>query len=85
MEEKELGKVTHYFGKIGVAVIQVTGDVVLKKGDKIHVKGATTDFEHTVKSMQVDHKDVEEAKKGDDIGLKVPDVCREHDAVLKIE
>lgn len=83
MEEKEIGKITHYFGKIGVCVIQVTAEG-LKKGDKIHVKGATTDFEQTVDSMQVDHKEVPEAKKGDGIGMKVLSPCREHDQVYKV-
>jgi translation elongation factor EF-1alpha len=84
MEEKELGKVTHYFGKISVAVVEVTEDEVLKKGDKIHVKGATTDFEQQVDSMQVNHQDVEEAKKGDAIGLKVDEAVRENDQVFKV-
>jgi putative protease len=83
MEEKELGKVTHYFGKISVAVVEVTADEVLKKGDKIHIKGATTDFEQQVGSMQVNHQDVEEAKKGDAIGLKVDEPVRENDQVFK--
>jgi translation elongation factor EF-1alpha len=84
MEEALLGKVTHHFSKIGVGVIEITGDVTLKKGDTIHVKGATTDFEQKIESMQVNHKEVIEAKKGDAFGLKVKGPVREHDAVYKV-
>ena len=76
---KEVGKITHYFEKIGVAVIEVTGK--LKAGDKIRIKGNTTDFEQDIDSMQVEHEQVKEAKKGDAIGMKVKDRVREHDVV----
>lgn len=81
--EKEIGKITHYFTKIKVAVIQLSGK--LKEGDKIHIKGATTDFKQPVKSMQVEHEKIKEAKPGDDVGLKVKDAVREMDVVYKIE
>jgi putative protease len=84
MEEAGLGKVTHYFSKIGVAVIEITTHENLKKGETIHIKGATTDFEQKVDSMQVDHKEVAEAKKGDAFGLKVKGPVREHDIVYKV-
>lgn len=84
MEEKLVGEVTHYFTNLGVAVIKVVkGD--LKTGDKIHVKGATSDFEQSVDSMQVEHKDVEKAKKGTMFGLKVLQQVREGDSVYKVE
>ena len=83
MEEKEIGKITHYFGKIGVAVIELKGG--LKAGDKIHVKGATSDFEQAVGSMQIDHQEVPEAKQGDSVGLKVNESVRQGDLVFKIE
>ncbi len=83
MEEKEVGKVAHCFGKIEVCVVQITKEG-LKKGDKIHIKGATTYFEQTVESMQINHKDIVEAKKGDGIGLKVKQPVREQDVVYKI-
>lgn len=82
-EEREVGAVSHYFTNISVAVIEITD--TLKKGDKIHIKGATSDFVQTVDSMQVDHKEVEEAKPGDDIGMKVAEHVREHDKVFVVE
>ena len=82
MGEEEIGKVTHYFTKIGVAVIEVTGN--LKVGDTIHIKGATSDFTQKVDSMQVEHKNVDEAKAGDSVGLKVAEHAREGDTVYKV-
>ena len=83
MEEKLIGKITHYFTNIGVGVIEITkGD--LKVGDKIHIKGATSDFEQTVDSMQIEHENIEKAKKGDAIGLRVDQQVREGDQVSKI-
>ncbi len=79
-EEKLIGKITHYFTNIGVGVIELAqGD--LKVGDKIHIKGATSDFEQTVSSMQVEHESVETAKKGQAVGLKVDQQVREGDEV----
>jgi len=83
MEEKLIGKITHYFTNIGVGVIEITvGD--LKVGDKIHIKGATSDFEQTIDSMQIEHESIEKAKKGDAVGLKVDQQVREGDQVFKI-
>ena len=79
---KEVGAVEHYFSNISVAVIKLTG--TLKIGDKIRIKGATSDFTQNVDSMQVNHKEIEEAKPGDDIGMKVAEHAREHDKVYKI-
>lgn len=81
-DEKKIGKVTHYFSKIGVGVMELSGE--LKVGDKIHIKGATTDFEQKVDSMQIEHENVEKAKKGQSIGLKVSEPVREHDKVYKV-
>lgn len=80
-KEKEIGKIFSYFSKIGVAAIKLTG--VLKVGDTIHIKGATTDFEQKVDSMQTDNKPIKSAKKGDDIGIKVKDRVRPNDKVYK--
>ena len=80
MEEKLIGKITHYFTNIGVGVIEVTKGQ-LKVGDKIHIKGATTDFEQTIDSIQIEHEDVEKAKKGEAAGLKVEQQVREGDEV----
>ncbi|MBW2975756.1 translation elongation factor-like protein [Candidatus Woesearchaeota archaeon] len=79
---KEIGKVTHYFTNIDVAVIELSGK--LKVGDKIRIKGATSDFEQKVDSMQIEHKSIKEAKKGQGIGMKVKEHAREHDVVYKI-
>ncbi len=81
--EKLIGKVTHYFNKIGVAVIEITEDEI-NIGDTIHIKGHTTDFKQLVNSMQVEHKPVEKAKKGESIGMKVDSPVHEHDQVYKI-
>ena len=60
MKEKLIGKITHYFTNIGVAVVEITA-AGLKAGDKIHVRGATSDFEQAVDSMQVEHENVDKA------------------------
>jgi len=62
MEEKLIGRITHYFTNIGVAVVELT-DGKLSVGDKIHIKGATSDFEQMIDSMQIEHESVEKAKK----------------------
>ena len=79
MEEK-IGEITHYFGHIPAGIIKLTG--TLKKGTKIHIKGATTDFTQEVTSMQVDHKDIEEAKKGKEIGIEIDQKVRDGDEVF---
>jgi len=79
MGEKEIGKIKHYFSKISVAVIELTG--TLKVGDTIKVKGASSDFTQNVDSMQIDHKEIEEAKAGQSIGMKTAEPVREHDTV----
>lgn len=81
-EEKLIGKITHYFGNIGVGIIGLTDS--LRVGDKIHIKDSATDFEQTVNSMQVDHKDIGEAKSGDEVGVKLEQKVREGDSVYKI-
>ena len=83
MGETKIGKVTHYFTKIGVAVIELSGTV--KVGDKIHFKGATSNFEQTVDSMQIEHDKVDEAKKGQSIGMKVKEHVRGHDIMFKVK
>ena len=79
--EKEVGKVAHYYEGIGVAVVKVSA--AIKKGDKLHFKGHTTDFTQAADSMQVEHKALAEAKKGQSIGMKVADKVREGDTVFK--
>lgn len=84
MEEQpqEIGKVTHYFTKIGVAVVELKAS--LSVGDKIRISGPTTDFEQIVESMQIEHENVKTAKAGQSIGLKVAEHVRETDTVYKI-
>lgn len=80
MEEKKIGTVVGYFAKIGVAAIKIT-DGELKIGDRIRIKGHSTDLEETIESMQVEHMNVDKATPGMDVGLKVKDRVREHDVV----
>jgi translation initiation factor IF-2 len=82
MAETEIGKVTHYFGKIGVAAIEITGGT-LHVGDTIHIKGNTSDFSQPVDSMQIDGQNVEEATVGQSVGIRVAEHAREHDFVYK--
>jgi translation elongation factor EF-1alpha len=79
---EEIGKVTHYFSKIGVGVIELRGE--LKVGDTIKIKGATTDFEQLVESMQIEGKPVERAGPGDSVGLKLKERVREGDIVYRL-
>jgi len=81
-EEVEIGRVNDYFAQIGVAGIDLTGP--LKVGDRIHIKGHTTDLEELVESIQIEHESVEEVKAGDKIGLKVGDRCRGGDRVYRV-
>jgi putative protease len=82
-KQKKLGKVTHYFSEIKVAVIKLSDN--LKEGDKIRITGGEdTDFSQQVKSIQIDHKKVKTAKKGKSIGLKVSKKVREGYKVFKI-
>ena len=83
MEEKKIGEVIKFFGKIGVAAIRLS-EGSLKVGDKIHIVGHTTDVAQTVDSMQIENQNVQEAGPGADIGIKVKDRVREHDVVNKI-
>jgi putative protease len=83
MPEEEIGEVTHYFTKIGVAVVRIKSGE-LRKGDRIAIRGKTTNFQQVVNSMQIHNKDVEVARAGDEIGLKVDERVREKDIVYKI-
>ena len=79
---KKIGVVTHYFDNISVAIVKL--EDTLAQGEKIRVKGHTTDFEQTADSIQVDHANINEAKSGDEIGMKVSDKTREGDEVFKV-
>lgn len=81
--EKLIGVITHYFGKINVAVLKVNENKV-SIGDTIHIKGKHTDFTQSIVSMQVEHQQVEKAEKGDEVGLKVDQPVHEHDEVYLV-
>ncbi|MBI2626343.1 MAG: hypothetical protein HYW69_01985 [Candidatus Nealsonbacteria bacterium] len=85
MKEKEgklIGKITHYFGNIGVAVIELSDS--LEAGDEIRIVGGEVDFTQKVESMEVDHKKVKKAKKKESAGLKVDQKVREGYKVYKM-
>jgi len=81
-EEKPIGEVTHYFKNIDVAIVKFSKAV--DAGESIRFKGATTDFTHKIESMQFDHKDIDKAKKGQEVGIKVGERVRTGDKVYKV-
>lgn len=83
MAETQIGKVTHYFSKAGVAAIEITSGS-LSVGDTIHIHGHTSDFTQAVDSMQLDNQPVTTATPGQSVGIKVKEHAREHDAVYKV-
>ena len=83
MEKEKIGFVSNYFSKISVAAVEIT-DGTVSVGDTLHFFGHKTDFESTVHSMQIEHKSVTEAKKGDSVGIKVAEKVIEKDKVYKI-
>jgi len=82
MYEELVGKVSEFFARPVVAGVDVMG--TLKVGDRVHIKGHTTDLETTITSMQIDHKVIDQANPGDSIGLKVVERVRRGDKVYKI-
>ena len=82
MPEEVIGEVMDFFARPVVAGIDMTGK--LKVGDKIHIQGHTTDLEFVIDSMQIDNVNVTEAKRGDQVGIKVPDRVRRGDTVYKV-
>jgi putative protease len=83
MEEKKVGEIIKFFGKISVAAIRLT-EGSLKVGDTIHIVGHTSDVTQTIDTMQIENKNVQEAGPGADIGVRVKDRVREHDVVYKV-
>ncbi len=82
MEElREVGRVSHFFGRINVAIIEVKD--IISVGDQILIKGPTTDIEQTVDSMEIEHTKVKQAEAGQSIGMKVNTRVREKDIVYK--
>ena len=83
MPEKKVGTITHYYGRIGVAVAKLTG--ILRVGDTIHIKGGSSDFQQVVSSIQIEHASVPKATAGQDVGLKVEEPVREGAIVYLVE
>ena len=81
-EGQELGLVEDYFAKVGVIALQLKKPLAV--GDKIRVKGHTTDFTQPVKSMQIEHASVEQARRGAAVGIKVKKKCRRGDRLIKL-
>ena len=81
--KKLVGKISHYFSKIGVGVIELSDE--LKVGDRISIEGATTNVQQSVRSMQIEHAEVQSAGLGDAIGMKVDQRVREGDLVYKLD
>jgi len=82
MLETLVGRVTHYFGRIGVAVVKLSAP--LSQGDTVHFRGKSTDFTQVLESMQIEHQPVREAKPGDEVAIKVSNRVREGDEVYKV-
>ncbi len=82
MQEKEIGKITHYYGHLSVGIIQLTD--TLKIGESIHIKGHSSDFTQSIDSMQIEHANVPEAKLGDMVGIKVAQKVHPGDKVFKV-
>jgi putative protease len=80
-ERREIGRVTHYYPKIGVAVVELTAPLAV--GETVLIQGTYTNFEQIVESMQIEHKDVKRAEAGQSIGLKVKERVREKDIVYR--
>ncbi len=81
MADIKVGTVTHYYDKIGVAVINVLAPI--KAGDRIKISGHDKEFEQEIASLQVEHQNIQTAKKGDDVGMKVDQPVKDGDEVYK--
>ncbi|MCX5680646.1 MAG: hypothetical protein NTZ95_08445 [Candidatus Omnitrophica bacterium] len=82
VQGREIGKITHYYSHLSVGIIELSDFV--KVGNRIRIKGNTTDFAQNLSSIQIEHKNVSEANKGDLIGIKVAEKVHPHDKVYKI-
>lgn len=81
--ERLIGRVTHYYGKAGVAAIEL--EDALRVGDRIRIKGHTSDWDQVVESMQIEGGGAERGERGQSVGIKVSEHAREHDAVYLLE
>lgn len=82
-KEKPIGKVTHYYDKISVAIVKLM--LGLKEGDKVKFTGNKTDFEQEIESIEIEHEKVKKAKKGDVVGIKTKEKVRENDLVYLVK
>lgn len=80
-EADAIGTITHYFSHLSVAAVMLSEP--LRVGDRVHIKGHTTDFEQTVSSMEVEHTAISEARPGDDVALHVDEHVRENDKIYR--
>jgi translation elongation factor EF-1alpha len=81
VSEEPIGKITHYFPNIGVATAMLSGE--LKVGDKVRVKGHTTDFTELIESLEIEHQKVDRAGPGDDVAFKASEKARPGDQLLR--
>ena len=82
MSEQLVGKVSDFFSRPVVAAVELSEDLMV--GDRIRIKGHTTDLDEVVTSMQIDNTNVEKAGKGDSVGIKITDRVRRGDEVFKV-
>lgn len=82
MADKPIAKIIHWYDKIGVAVIKLNG--TLKMGDSIKITRGEDEFEDTVTSMQIDHKEVKSAKKNDEVAIKLSQTTKQGALIYKI-
>jgi translation elongation factor EF-Tu-like GTPase len=80
---EKVGKITHFYSKASVAVVELTAP--LSKGDKIVIRGSTTNIEQIVDSMEIEHKQIATAQGGQSVGMKVSGHVRENDVVYKVK
>jgi len=81
-EGKKVGVVTHYYNKIGVGIVKF--DEPVKVGDTLYFKGHTSDFKQKITDMEFDHQKIQEAKKGQEVGIKVDQRVHENDQVFLV-
>jgi hypothetical protein len=81
--EKRIGKITHYYSRLSVAVLDLVDEIHL--GDKIHIKGRLTDLSMSIESLEIEHQKIEAAKPGMEVALQVGGYVREGDEIFKVE
>ncbi len=80
---EKVGRIAHFYSKASVAVVELSSP--LSKGEKIVIRGSTTNIEQTVDSMEIEHKQIANAQAGQSIGMKVADRVRENDIIYKVK